>query len=620
MASIPPPSHHHHHHALPPPLPEWSSYVSALERPEEQLRHVISYRTGRPWACNANILVIAHTNTSSSDRATTAAPGGGVAFHLLPPMTMMTMMTMSDAQQPQRVATSMELNIPGDVLRAATSGLITNINPVDEVNHHHDHHHHHRLFKVALFANKQILVYACNATTSTTATTITTATTSTAAAMECIAVVQMSSARLVYWIFITADIILLLTTHAGYTLKVRRVATVVHTDDDNDVSQKSSGPKPDPISSGSKPIKIFDRIDLPPYDDYVDDRDGNGNGGDDDLVKDVVVSDVQVFQDGWTMVTSSSSNSNSPLSSSTSSSSSSSSTASSSSSSSSSSTSHSRTNSTIISLYQAKSGRAISFHAICGSFRLGLQQQGQVALVVPAADNEHYCCGGFTVVLMDLDAIHKYWQSNSNSNPIATTTTTTTTTTDGSSSAGIQSQKKKTKKYWVDPLHLTDPNLALTLQASLTVSSADCFEGDDDDAIHRHRSSYIWCLRNSLFMLTSKGVLYQINSNTNPLTKERLRLLGHASILPIHHRTPLHSSDESPEEGGAVGGGGGGGGGGGRLGSTETAAYAVVGASMSLQDPSKPSIRFILYPTGDVVEVSLKSFSNSISIIAQGLV
>jgi hypothetical protein len=502
-----------------------------------------------------------------------------VAFLLLPQPTtaaattmMMSTSALRDAQL-RREATSIDLNIPGDVLRAATSGLIINTDNIylsgeDEGNHH-------RLFKVALFGNRQILVYACNTSTTTTTTT----------PMECIAVVQMSSARLVYWIFITVDIILLLTTHAGYTLKVRRVAAV-------DAEQASQSSKPD-SSSGPKPIKIFDRIDLPPND---DDGGGGDGGGGDDLVKDMVVSDVQVFQDGWTMVTSCSNNSPS------SSSSSSSSTATTSS------TSHSRTNNSIISLYQAKSGRAISFYAVCGSFRLGLQHQGQVVLVVDHScsadtnkDNDHSY--GFTVLLMDLDAIHKYWQS------MMMSMQSTATATD--SSVGITSQKQmqqQQKKYWIDPLHLTDLHPALTLQASLTIPSADCFKGDAAAVAATYHSSYIWCLRHSLFMLTSQGVLYQINSNTNPLTKERLRLLGHASILPTP-RAPLHSAtDGSPQDEGGDGG----------LGSPETE-YAVVGATMSLQDPSKPSIRFILHPTGDIVDVSLKGFSSSLS-IAQGLI
>jgi len=477
-----------------------------------------------------------------------------VTFLLLPqPTTTATTMMMSTSAlreaQLRKVATSIDLNIPGDVLRAATSGLIINTDNIyPGGGEEEEDNHHHRLFKVALFANRQILVYASNATTSTTTTPTTTP-------MECIAVVQMSSARLVYWIFITVDIILLLTTHAGYTLKVRRVAAV-------DAEHASQSSKPE-SSSGSKPIKIFDRIDLPPNDD------DDGDGGGDALVKEMVVSDVQVFQDGWTMVTS-----------------------------------HSRTNSNIISLYQAKSGRAISFHAVCGSFRLGLQHQGQVVLVVDHScsadknkDNDHSY--GFTVVLMDLDAIHKYWQSTMMSMQ------STATATD--SSVGITSQKQQQqKKYWIDPLHLTDLHPALTLQASLTIPSEDCFKGD---AAATYYSSYIWCLRHSLFMLTSQGVLYQINSNTNPLTKERLRLLGHASILPTR-RAPLHSATDGSPEG--EGGGGGG------LGSPETE-YAVVGATMSLQDPSKPSIRFILHPTGDIVDVSLKGFSSSLS-IAQGLV
>lgn len=482
-----------------------------------------------------------------------------MTFLLLPqPTTTATTMMMSTSAlreaQLRRIATSIDLNIPGDVLRAATSGLIINTDNIyPGGGEEEEDNHHHRLFKVALFANRQILVYACNATSTTTTTP-----TPTTTPMECIAVVQMSSARLVYWIFITVDIILLLTTHAGYTLKVRRVAAV-------DAEHASQSSKPD-SSSGSKPIKIFDRIDLPPNDD-------DGDVGGDDLVKEMVVSDVQVFQDGWTMVTC-----------------------------------HSHTNSSIIiSLYQAKSGRAISFHAVCGSFRLGLQHQGQVVLVVDHScsadknkDNDHSY--GFTVVLMDLDAIHKYWQSTMMSMQ------STATATD--SSVGITSQKQQQKKYWIDPLHLTDLHPALTLQASLTIPSEDCFKGDAAAAAAAatYHSSYIWCMRHSLFMLTSQGVLYQINSNTNPLTKERLRLLGHASILPTR-RAPLHSAtDGSPEGEGGDGG----------LGSPETE-YAVVGATMSLQDPSKPSIRFILHPTGDIVDVSLKGFSSSLS-IAQGLV
>jgi len=383
------------------------------------------------------------------------------------------------------------MNIPGDVLRAATTGLITNSNPGEDYQ-----------FKVALFDNKQILVYACSRT---------------AVAAECLAVVQMTSTKLLYWIFITADIILLLTTHAGYTLKVRRITAV-------DVSMRS---KPD--SSVPKPIKIFDRIDL--------------SETTKDHTQEVLVSDVQVFQDGWTMVTS---------------------TSNASSTSTSSSASHLVTNS-IITLYQAKSGRAMSFYAVCGSFRFGLQQQGQVALVA-SVDKDR-----FMVVLMDLDTILKYWQSN----PIASTT---------------DSNQLQKKKYWIDPLHLTDPTPALTLQASLTLSSEDCFQRNDSMHLTSTVAS-IWCLRNSLFMLTSKGMLYQFNCNTNPLTKERIRLLGQASVLPTH--TPPLTSDG--------------------IGTFETV-FSVVGSALSQIDPSKPSIRYILHPTGDIVEVSLKGFSSSISI------
>lgn len=361
-------------------------------------------------------------------------------------------------------------------------------------------------FKIASLAKKEISVYKINIDDNSSVCDI-----------QLIAQISMVSTTLVHWIFISIDIILLVTSTGGYTL---RISLPINQANNNSETSEIFHPKP---------VKIFERIDF----------------FSNNISQDRIVTEVTVFQDGWTLVNSKSNALNS------------------------------NENMNLISLYHAKSSKAINFIALGGSFRIGIRQQSQVLLLttetVKSENNNNIVVDvvseGLFLIAIDLEDIHQYWKLNTEAIP--------------------------QQKNWISPLSLFDLPTSLTIQWSIKLPA---FQIEKSIAATVHPFAYFWNLRNSFYMLTSTGILSQFHLIVDHVSG-MFTCVGSSPVLSISQLRNIDKvvvvADKETNN------------------SYDT---SIVCASLDMiTDPMQPSIRIVVAPTGNIYDISLKAFSKHIS-------